>query len=519
MLSAIRRIRKCEQHATEIMDDAVYSCPNLTEEDVEILRRIEGDLPILADITGADMLIYCRSAEDQAVVVAQAEPHSVPPIYDEPVCGEVLVAPEKPAVFETLETANPTRGTQGVLDEGAPVIQEAQPIYGDDGHVIAALSVEKTMIEEERHRHRPIRFRRAVERLQAMVLEGELEGLDTLSPFGEEDGILLVDSRHRIRYASDIATNLYRRLRYMETLEKKELSKIDRTGDALLRAALLEKRCLEEETEEGDRIWIRKAIPVFAQTDSVPLSRRLLRLPKLADRTVIGVLILIHDATAARRQEKEARIRAAMIQEIHHRVKNNLQTIASLLRLQARRAESDEVQQVLEDGVSRILSVAAVHEFLSEHESRVINIKDVSRRILDQLRQGVAGGEGGVHFSLLGPNIYLPTQQATACALIINELLQNALEHGLSPTQGGEISVELRDGADRVTLKISNSGRGLPEGFDLERDSHLGLTIVQTLVKDDLRGEFELINGQGVQAILTFPKIPLGGELKWSDIE
>ncbi len=501
------------------MDDVVYSCPGLTEDDVEILRRIEGDLPILADITGADMLIYCRLAEDQGVVVAQAYPHSVPPIYDEPLCGQVLVAPEKPAVFETFETGNATRETQGVLDEGAPVIQEAHPIYGADGQVIAALSVEKTMIEEERHRHRPIRFRRALERVQAMVLLGELEGLDTLSPFGEEDGILLVDHRHRIRYASDIATNLYRRLRYMETLEKKELSSLDGAGDALLREALREKRCLEQEAEESDRVWIRKAVPVFAQTDTVPLSRRLLRLPKIADRTVTAVLILIRDATAARREEKEARIRAAMIQEIHHRVKNNLQTIASLIRLQARRADSHEVQQVLEDSVSRILSVAAVHEFLSEHESRVINLKDVSRRIVDQLRQGVVSGEEGIRFSVLGPNIYLPTQQASACALIINELLQNALEHGLSPSQGGEVSVELRDGADTVTLRISNSGRGLPEGFDLERDSHLGLTIVQTLVKDDLRGQFELSDGQGVQAIVTFPKIPLGGELKWSDIE
>jgi two-component sensor histidine kinase len=128
-------------------------------------------------------------------------------------------------------------------------------------------------------------------------------------------------------------------------------------------------------------------------------------------------------------------------------------------------------------------------------------------------------GEEGIRFRLAGPNVYLPTQQATACALIINELLQNALEHGFSPSEGGEISVELQDGADTVTMKISNTGRGLPEGFDLEQDIHLGLTIVQTLVEDDLRGGFELRDGQGVQAIVTFPKIPLGGERKWSDLE
>lgn len=501
------------------MDDAVYQCPDLSDEDIQILRRIEADLPVLADISGADMLIYCQAAEGQAVVVAQAEPHSVPAIYDEPVLGQMIVAPEKPAVLDALDTGSSTRGAQGVRAEGAPVMQEAQPIYGADGNVIAALSVEKTMIEHERHRHRPIRFRRALERLQAMVLQAELEGLNALSPFGEQDGILLVDHRRRIRYATDIATNLYRRLRYMDTLEKKELSSMRTGDDRFVENALREKRCLEEEAREGDRVWIRKAIPIFAQADVVPLSRRLLRLPKPQHKEVTGVLLLIHDATEARREEKDARIRAAMIQEIHHRVKNNLQTIASLLRLQARRTGSHEVQQVLLDSVSRILSVAAIHEFLSEHESRVINVKDVSRRILDQLREGVVSREEGIRFRLLGPNVYLPTQQATACALIINELLQNALEHGFSPSEGGDILVELQDGADVVTLRITDSGRGLPEGFDLERDSHLGLTIVQTLVSDDLRGRFELGNGDGVQATVTFPKIPLGGDRKWSNLE
>jgi two-component sensor histidine kinase len=501
------------------MDDAVYECPNLTEEDVEILRGIERDLPILADLSRADMLIYCRLADDKAAVVAQARPHSVPPIYEESLRGQVIASPDKAAVFDTLESGSSARGTQGVIARGAPVLQEAEPIYGMDGKVIAALSAEKTMIERERHRHRSIRFRKALERLQEMVLQGELEGLDTLSPFGEEDGVLLVDQRHRIRYSSAIATNLYRRLGYMETLEKKHLSSLNTADNRLVERVFQEKRCLEGEAQEGSRVWVRKAIPILTKRGTVPLSRRLLRLPRPTGEAVTGVLITIHDATAARRREKEARIRAAMIQEIHHRVKNNLQTIASLLRLQSRRTSSEEVRQVLVDSVGRILSVAVVHEFLSEHGSRVINITDVSRRILDQMEQGTLGEGEGIRFNLHGPNIYLPTQQATACALIINELLQNALEHGLSSVQGGEISVELQDDPDKVTLKISDSGRGLPEGFDLEQDSNLGLTIVQTLVKDDLRGGFELRDGQGTQAIVTFPKIPLGGERKWSELE
>ena len=212
-------------------------------------------------------------------------------------------------------------------------------------------------------------------------------------------------------------------------------------------------------------------------------------------------------------------MQAALIQEVHHRVKNNLQTIAALLRMQVRRLKSEEARLAVEEAIGRVLSVAVIHEFLSNQDSRFINIKDVSRRILDQMRVGVVSQEERIHFKLHGPNVYLPTQQATACALIINELLQNAFEHGFEPPEGGDVLVELQDGADVVTLRIANSGRGLPEGFDLERDSHLGLTIVQTLVKDDLRGRFELRDGDGVEATVTFPKIPLGGDRKWNNLE
>jgi hypothetical protein len=170
-----------EQWEERGMDEAVDERPGPSASDRQILQRIEAGLPILADITGADLLIYRPTGEGRAVVVAQAGPHSVPPIYDEPALGQIVAASEKPAVLDALESGSSTKGTQGVRAEGAPVVQEAQPILGMDGAPIAALSVEKTMIEYERHRHRPIRFRKTLERLQAMVMEGELEGLEKLS--------------------------------------------------------------------------------------------------------------------------------------------------------------------------------------------------------------------------------------------------------------------------------------------------------------------------------------------------
>jgi two-component sensor histidine kinase len=184
-----------------------------------------------------------------------------------------------------------------------------------------------------------------------------------------------------------------------------------------------------------------------------------------------------------------------------------------LLRLQSRRADSDAVRRALYGGVNRILSVAVIHEFLAHQEARVINIRDVSQRIINQIREGVMDQEKGIRLDLKGPNIYLPTQPATVCALVINELLQNALEHGYDPLEGGTVTVNLADDGDQISISVDDDGGGLPKEFNLEETGSLGLQIVQTLAQGDLKGNFELRSrDKGVSAVVTFPKHSQGGK-------
>ena len=152
-----------------------------------------------------------------------------------------------------------------------------------------------------------------------------------------------------------------------------------------------------------------------------------------------------------------------------------------------------------------------------EQAVKVINIKDVSQRIIHHTRRGILGPDKRIHLTLSGSGIYLPAQQATTCALVINELLQNAVEHGYERKPGGTISVNLRDDGDKVVVAVMDDGQGLPEDFTLEQADSLGLQIVQTLVRDDLKGQFELREGEGVSAIVTFPKQTLGGEGTWRE--
>ncbi|MFQ5812145.1 MAG: sensor histidine kinase [Anaerolineae bacterium] len=507
------------------MDDVVYRCGDLTEEDIAFLQKIENSMPIVADISRADLLIYCRVSPNRAAVVAQARPHSIAPIHPEPVVGRTMTADEEPLVCPALRLRSgralgggrSVHGNRTLIPDGAPVLQEVRPIRNEDGKVLGVLSIETNLIEHERHRRRSKVFQQALRQLQEMLLRGEIEGAGQLSPFGEHDGIMVVDSEGWIRYASGIATGLYRKLGYLDSLLGKRTSELKTEDAVLLGRAWREKRCLEEETQEGHRVWIKKAIPLTSRWEVVGL-RRFLGLP-LPKPRLVGALLTVHDETEVRRKERELKVKSAMIQEIHHRVKNNLQVIAALLRMQSRRSESEEVRRALDDSVARILSVAVVHEFFSQQEAGVINIKDVGQRIVKHTRQGILQPDKRIRLTLSGPGIYLPAQQATTCALIINELLQNAVEHGYERKPGGTISVNLRDDGDRVVITVVDDGQGLPEDFSLEQADSLGLQIVQTLVRDDLKGRFELREGEGVSAIVTFPKQTLGGEEAWSERE
>jgi len=495
----------------------VHQIPHLTENDIAVLLEVERNLPVMADLSRADVLMY-GELQDLVVVLAQAQPHSIAPIYLEDLTGRTASQAQKPRLLRTLRQGRRSRGTLRLIPDGAPVVQEVHPVFNERGRVIAAVSIETNFVAHERHRRRSPVFRRALRDLQEMILHRDLKDAEGLIPFRENDGIVVVNARGQIGYVSGIAANLYRRLGHMENLVGRAIGDLG-TGDARMVASVaLEGRCLQEEIREGSRIWIRRGLPLLSRPGWLAPLRGWLRQKPLRSHFV-GVMLTLRDVTEERQQEQELKIKSTMIQEVHHRVKNNLQTIAALLRMQARRAKSEETRQALEDGINRILSVAVVHEFLSRRESAVINMREVSQQILTQTRQSILDPNKDIQLELNGPNIYLPTRQATACALIINELLQNAVEHGYRDQSVGRVSLALRDEGDQVVITVWDDGQGLPAGFRLDETDSLGLQIVQTLVQDDLKGKFEIHENEGVSAIVSFPKETLGGGKNWKKPE
>jgi two-component sensor histidine kinase len=221
----------------------------------------------------------------------------------------------------------------------------------------------------------------------------------------------------------------------------------------------------------------------------------------------IGSLVLLRDVTELRRRERELITKDATIREIHHRVKNNLQTVAALLRLQARRIDSDRGREALEEAVRRVGSIAIVHETLSQNLDERVEFDEIADRVLAMVAE-ISPGKVVTRRS--GRFGILTAEVATPLSMVLTELLQNALEHGFGPGEQGTVEVTATRAAapdDQLTITVRDNGRGLPDGFEPQTAGNLGLQIVRTLVVGELGGTFDMVpaEGRGTQVVLELP--------------
>ena len=199
------------------------------------------------------------------------------------------------------------------------------------------------------------------------------------------------------------------------------------------------------------------------------------------------------------------RSKDATIREVHHRVKNNLQTISALLRLQGRRSTSSEAKQAIEESVRRIRSIALVHETLARDTRETVPFDEIIRPLVRIVEEGIQPAERPVRFEVVGALGDLPAETATPLAVVLVELLQNAVEHGYPPGRGGEVTVRLEHVGDELRVVVSDDGAGFPPGFTLATADSLGLTIVRTLVTSELGGVIATRNEVGAVVELRLP--------------
>jgi two-component sensor histidine kinase len=229
-------------------------------------------------------------------------------------------------------------------------------------------------------------------------------------------------------------------------------------------------------------------------------------LPLLPAGVPIGALVLVRDITEVRRRDRALITKDATIREIHHRVKNNLQTVAALLRLQARRVGIPAARAALEESVRRVASIALVHETLSMSSDEAVDFDGIVDRVAFAAAE-VAGAESKVTMRREGTFGILGAELATPLVMVLNELLLNAAEHAFAPGSSGSVIVSVKREHRQLEVIVTDDGAGLPNDFDVDNAGRLGLQIVRTLVTGELRGTIDITNGAagGTQASIVFP--------------
>ena len=310
------------QSSTALDQNATFA--GLTAEDAELLQRVQQGLSITADVSRADICMVV-GADDGMQIIAQAFPHSITSLYKQSWVGRILPSDENPLLASALVQGRKGKTQVNLLEQGTPVVLEVFPVVSSQGRVIAALKVETNLIASERQHRRDDIFKKAVIWLQGMALRGDLAGAVELSPFSEWDGVVFVDDSFKIRYVSGIANNLYRRLGYLDNLQGKHIGDLQTKDVHLITEAFRTSRCQEHQVMEGSRCWTRKVVPVWSPGSNWwPFRNSNSGKPILR-----GALVLVHDETEQREKARQLAVLSTMIKEVHHRVKNNLQTVAS----------------------------------------------------------------------------------------------------------------------------------------------------------------------------------------------
>jgi two-component sensor histidine kinase len=472
------------------------------------LQQLVADWHLLADLSFADLVLHVplRADQDAApgfVAVAQVRPATGPTSLVDDVVGRIVPAEERPLIAAAFAEDRICREGDPVWHRDVPVREETIPVRGSGARPVAVVARHTNLAAARAPSRLELAYLTSADELAQMVREGSF-------PFpgqpaaGESnvrvgDGLLRLDADGRVSYASPNALSAYRRLGLVGDLVGLHL--------AAVTANLLPRRAPVDESVVS---MLGARTPRIGEVDANGASVRLRTIPLLLSGERIGVLVLVRDVTDLRLRDRQLLSKDATIREIHHRVKNNLQTVAALLRLQARRLPSADARAALEEAVRRVGSIALVHETLALTLDEAVAFDDIADRVLGMVNE-VAGAEPG-SVRRQGSFGSLPAAVATPLAMVLTELVQNALEHGLAG-QPGRVQVAVRRADGALCVTVSDDGRGLPEGFRLDRSPRLGLQIVHTLVTGELDGSLDVQARPGGGTAATV-RLPLAAPVK-----
>jgi len=475
---------------------------------IDHLQRLTASWSLLADLSFSDMLLMTRvespSDDDHLLVIGQMRPNNRTTLINDDLLGTTHPAANWPIVGEAYE--------RGVRVEGELRVEGVEDLVPTwcvpvrfNGDVIAALVRLQGPLRGSASLYE-FQYLSVFERLCDMVSDASF-------PYREDavagpglprvgDGVMLLDALGRVEFATPNAVNALHRLGIYTLADGHTFSELG-----------LKARAIERSLEFG--------LPTLEELDlGHDVAILVHGVPLLVQQKVTGVLTLVRDVSDIRQLNRVVLNKEAAVREVHNRVKNNLQTISSLLRLQARRSEEVETRTALYEAERRVRSIAVVHEVLSREPGEEVVFDEIVRSLVLLVEDTVLALHP-VEIVVNGELGVLSTDLATPLAVALAELLTNAVEHAFTDFGGvdndhvGVVTLNLYQENGQAIAEIRDNGRGLGDDFSLDVPKSLGLSIVRDLIRVQLYGEIEMNNVPGIEGGGTFVRVsvPLSARL------
>ena len=473
--------------------------------DIEYLHLLVGDWQLLADLAFADIVLWVPTEHESFVAVAHARPSSSATLFYRDFVGQKIQPEWRKQVTDAFHSSLIIDSAAPDWYEETPTRVRAVPVLrrlsatGPDTteHPIAIITRHTNLSEARTPSRLELTFNECANDLFAMIAGGDFPDLG--APTGPRrgaprasDGLLRLDVDGVVTFASPNGLSAFNRIGFAGELEGESLAEVT-TG--LLTGVLV--------VDESLPLVVTGRAPWRTDIEARGVSVSLRAIPIRDRGERVGAVVLCRDVTELRHQEQELITKDATIREIHHRVKNNLQTVASLLRIQARRSHSEEARESLNQAMRRVAAIAVVHDTLSEGLSQSVDFDAVFDRVLRLIAEVASTHNTKVHPKSTGSFGVLPSEYATPLALALTELVTNAVEHGLAGREG-EVEILAGRADDVLSVKVRDNGVGLGEG---KVGSGLGTQIVRTLIQGELGGtiDWHTMMGSGTEVTIDIP--------------
>ncbi|MGC9004117.1 MAG: sensor histidine kinase [bacterium] len=437
----------------------------------ELLEEISLALPLLADIAHSELLLLFPEQDGTLKVVSHAKPSTAPFIYRRSREGETLSPHTDSLPYLALRKLRMVRGIEGEMVRGIPVWRWAAPIFLED-ELIGIVEVDQNLLQRRMSRISSRYLRLIASLLNRTLFGGEVDEKIIIQMLKQGDGKVL-RKEGKIIFLDQRARAIYRKLGIHSPLHKEF---VEGELEGAIRLITRRKEVhTEEEIQFGSTIILKREI-------------------ELVDSYTLSILC---DISLLRRRLQEKMLRSEVVQEMHHQVKNILQTVISILRMQRRRVSEESAGAALDEAIERLSSIATVHELLSEGGIEGVDFRELAERLITMARSSLGVQNVNVHLEGISPLFSPPV--VSLIAIMINELLQNAFRYAFEG-RGGNLWVRLNEEGDKLVLEVIDDGKGLPRDFRFG----LGLSIVKGLA-EELGGKFEITSDEGTKARIVFP--------------